>query len=108
MAWTASTTILPKNSFCLEITADGLDGIDDHLAEELLLLGDNLRVEGGLSALLKKVTLLFIGLVTNLDRDFSDAVEAHLEGIAVTLDDDLRVHALFDESLGLLQELASG
>ena len=34
------------------LLVDGLDGVDDHRTEELLLLGDDLRVKGCLGALL--------------------------------------------------------
>ena len=72
------------------------------------MLGDNLGVQTGLCAFYKKVSLLFLALISNFDRDFLDSFDALVGGFSVSLDDDLRSHAFFDESLGLLQELSGG
>ena len=94
--------------FVKSVLVDGLDGIDNHSAEESLLFGDNLRVEGSLGALLEQFSLLFSSLVSNLYRHFLDALKAHLESHSVSLDDNLRVHALLDQALGLTKKLSSG
>ena len=75
--------------FVKSVLVDGLDGIDNHSAEESLLFGDNLRVEGSLGALLEQFSLLFSSLVSNLYRYFLDALKAHLESHSVSLDDNL-------------------
>ena len=94
--------------FVKSVLVDGLDGIDNHSAEESLLFGDNLRVEGSLGALLEQFSLLFSSLVSNLYRYFLDALKAHLESHSVSLDDNLRVHAFLDQALGLTKEFSSG
>ena len=87
---------------------DGLDSVDNHSTEELLLFGNNLRVKGSLGALLEQFSLLLSALISNLNRDFLDAFKAHLETHSVSLDDNLRVHAFLDQALGLTKELSSG
>ena len=104
----ATSDHLDSNVFFVEVFINGHDGIDDHGGEESLLLGDNLGVEGSLGALLEELTLLSGSLVADLDGDFLDAIQAHLEGLSVTSNDDGRVHAFLDEGLGLTEELSGG
>ena len=78
------------------------------LGEELLILGDDFRVQRGLSALNQKVSLFIFGLVTNFDGDFLYSIIANLRGLSVTLNNNLRVHALINERLGLFEKLTSG
>jgi len=92
----------------VEILIEIEDCINNHLGEELLILGDNLGVEGSLSALDQKISLLKITLVSNFDGDFSDSLKALSAGLSITLDDDLGVHALLDEGLSLFEELTGG
>lgn len=46
---------------------------------------------------MEQISLLFLGFVSNLDGDFLDSVNAELHSLAISLDDDLRVHTLLDE-----------
>ena len=101
----ATGDLLDTNVRLVEVLIEIEDGGHDELREELLILRDDLGVEGGLGALEQKVALLLLGLVGNLDRDLLDALVALLTGLTVALNDDLRVHTLFDEGLGLLEEL---
>ena len=84
------------------------NGIDDHLGEEFPIAGNNLGVEGGHGASFEHFTLGLGVFGLHLDRDLLDSVNAELHGLTVSLDDDLGVHAFFDELLGLLEELSGG
>jgi hypothetical protein len=93
----ATSDFLDSNVLLVEVTVQVLNGVDDHLGEEFFILADNLRVHGGLGALQEQVALLLWGLVTDLDRDLLNSFSAESQGFTVALDDNLRVHALFDE-----------
>jgi hypothetical protein len=92
----------------IEVLIEIEHGIDDHLGEELLILGNNLGVQRGLSALDQEISLLFLALVCDLDGDLLDSLEALSASLSVSLDDDLGVHAFLNEGLGLLQKLSGG
>jgi len=81
------------------------NGIDDHLGEEFAIAGNNLGVEGGHGASFENLALGFGILALHLDRDLLDSGNAKSHGLTVSLDDDLRVHAFFNELFGLLEEL---
>jgi hypothetical protein len=104
----ATSDLFDTNIVLVKVFTEVHDGIDDHFAEEILVAGNNLGVEGSHGALLEQVALLGIRLVSDLDGNFADAVKAEAHGIAVTLDDNGGVHALIDELLRLLQEFTSG
>ena len=99
---------LDSDVLLVEVVIQVLDGVDDHLGEEVFILADDLGVHGGLGALQEQVALLFFSLVANLDGDLLDSLSAEFQGFTVTLDDDLRVHAFFDKVLRLLEQLTGG
>lgn len=104
----ASGDFLNTNIRFIKILIQEKHGVDDKLREELLVLGDNFRVQRGLGALKQKVSLFIFRLVTNFDGDFLNSIIANLRGLSVTLDDNLRVHALIDEGFGLFEKLTGG
>jgi len=104
----ATSDLLDSDVSLIEVLIQVEDGVDDHLGEELLVLGDNLGVEGSLSALDQELLLLLRGLVADLHGNLFNSLQALLAGLAVAAHNDLAVHALVDESLGLLQKLTGG
>jgi len=102
----SSCNLLDSDVFLIQVISDGLDGIDDHFSEEILILGNDLRVEGCHSTLFEEITLLCVVFVADLDGNLFDSIEAELEGQTVSLNDVLGVHSFFDVLLGLLEELA--
>lgn len=99
---------LNTNVLLVVVTIDGLDGVDNHSTEEFSVAGDNLGVEGGHGASLEDESLGSWVFVSHLDGDLSDAFAADGLGFTETLDNNLRVHALFNELLGILEELSGG
>jgi len=104
----SSGDLLDTNVLLVEVSIEVHDGVDDHLGEETLVLGDNLGVEGSRGALFEQVTLLLGALVADLHGDLLETQEAETESLTVALDNDLGVHALVNEVLGLLEELTGG
>ena len=104
----ATSDLLDTDIFLVEIVGEVHDGIDNHVAEEVLVAGDNLGVKGSHSALLKQVTLLSFVLISNLNGNLPDAGKAKVHSVTVALDNNGGVHAFLNELLGLLQEFASG
>ena len=83
-----------------------LDGADNELGEEPALSVDELGAHGGGGALLEQLALLLHVLLVDLHAQLVDAVDGELGGLAEGLDDQSGVHALVDEGLALLEELA--
>lgn len=104
----SSGNFLNTDILLVVVTINGLDGIDNHLSEEFSIAGDNLGVKRGHGASLEDLSLGSGVFGVHLDRDLSDACRAKGLSFTVTLDNNLRVHAFFDELLGLLEELTSG
>jgi hypothetical protein len=104
----SSGNFLNTDILLVVVTINGLDGINNHLSEEFSIAGDNLGVKRGHGASLEDLSLFNGVFGVHLDRDLSDAFTAEGLSFSVTLDNNLRVHALFDELLGLLEELTSG
>ena len=90
----------------IKVLVEIQNGVDNHLGEEGLVFRDDLGVQTGLCAFDQKVSLLSFTFVGNLDGDFFDSLHTLGSSLSVTFDDDLRSHALVDESLGLFQELS--
>jgi len=53
----STSDLLDTNITLIQVSIEIKNGIDDHLGEELLILGDNLRVKGGLGTLDKQISL---------------------------------------------------
>ena len=87
----SSSNFLDSDVTLLKILIEIQNGVDNHLGEELLVVGDNLRVQRSLGALFKEVSFLFLALVTDFNRNFLDSSDALVTGLTVTLDDDLGV-----------------
>jgi len=102
----ATSDLLDTDVVLVQVFTEVHHGIDDHLGEELLLASNNLTVQGGGGALHKQVTLLSLGLVSNLVGDLPNAVNAKSLSLTVTSHDNGGVHTFLDEFLGLLEELA--
>jgi hypothetical protein len=103
----ATSDLLDSDIVLVEVVGQVHDSVNDHFSEEVLVAGNNLGVEGSHRALLKQVALLRLALVSDLDRDLPDAVQAETHGVAVALDNNGGVHALVNELLRLLEQLAS-
>ena len=104
----AAGDFLDSNVLLVHVFVEVHDGVDDHVSEELFVFVNNFGVERGHCALNEKVALFCLIFVTNLNGDFFDAVSAKLQGFTVALDNNLGVHSIVNELLGLLEKLASG
>ena len=78
-----------------------------HLGEELLVARDELRRERGGGALLEHVpSRVRVHRLIQVHRKLIEPRDGQHDGLAVRLDDNLRVDALLDVRLGLAQKLA--
>ena len=87
-----------------EVGVQFLDCRDHYLCEEVFIAGEQLGVECSFGAPDEHVPPL-LGRVLELDDEFVEGGEAELEGVLVSPDDDLGVHAVLDEALRVLEEL---
>ena len=78
--------------------------IDHHLAEETLLVRNQLAAHRRRRTLDQHLPLLLRRLVANLDGDFVDVRQCNGSGVSVGAQNHLRVHTILNERLGLTQQ----
>jgi hypothetical protein len=71
----ATSDLFNADKTLVEVTLEVLDCLDDHISEELLIVGDDFGVEGGLSALFEDITAAFDRVVSDLDGDLLDVLD---------------------------------
>lgn len=78
---------------------------NNNFSEEVLVTWEKLWIKSSLSALDEHASSLF-SRIYDLNDETVEVLEAELKSLLVSSDDDLRVHAIFDEAFGIFEELS--